>query len=109
MRILQRHVAKEILVPFALAFLIMTFLTLVGDLLHELARRFMNKGLSLGDMCLMILYALPTLATYTIPIALLFATLVAFWEVHVTKPLPILGEPEHIIAINHNLKQGGSS
>lgn len=78
MKILQRHVAKEILVTFALAFVIMTFLALVGDVLHELAGRFMSKRLALSDIGLLILYVLPPLSAYTIPIALLFATLAAF-------------------------------
>ena len=78
MKILQRHVAREILVPFALAFVVMTLLTLVGDMLQELAQRFTNRGLELGDLVKMILYVLPTLMIYTIPVALLFATLAAF-------------------------------
>ena len=36
-----------------------------------------------------------------------FATLVAFWEVHITRPLPILGEPEYIFTINNKSKQEG--
>jgi LPS export ABC transporter permease LptF len=78
MKILQRHVAREILVPFALAFVVMTLLTLAGDMLQELARRFTNRGLELGDLVKMILYVLPTLMIYTIPVALLFATLAAY-------------------------------
>lgn len=78
MSILQRHVAKQILAPFALAFLVITFLVVVGNLLREIADRFTSNGLMLGDMGLLVLYALPSLVTYTIPIALLFATLIAF-------------------------------
>jgi lipopolysaccharide export system permease protein len=78
MSILQKHVTKEILVPFTLAFLVITFLVVVGNLLKEIAGRFMNNGLTFQDMAMVILYALPTLVVYTIPIALLFATLIAF-------------------------------
>jgi lipopolysaccharide export system permease protein len=78
MKILHKHVVKEILIPFVIAFVVITFLLLVGNLLRELADRFMDKGLGLKDMALMILYVLPPLITYTIPIALLFATLIAF-------------------------------
>ena len=78
MRVLQKHVAKEILVPFAIAFTVITFLMVVGELLHELADRFLNRGLALSDMALLILYVLPSLIIYTLPIALLFATLIAF-------------------------------
>jgi lipopolysaccharide export LptBFGC system permease protein LptF len=56
----------------------MTLLTLAGDMLQELARRFTNRGLELGDLVKMILYVLPTLMIYTIPVALLFATLAAY-------------------------------
>jgi lipopolysaccharide export LptBFGC system permease protein LptF len=78
MNILHKHVVKEILVPFTMAFVVMTFLTLVGELLQELTRRFLNQGLGWTDIAVIILYVLPTLMTYTIPVALLFATLVAF-------------------------------
>jgi len=78
MRVLQKHVAKQILTPFAIAFTVITFLTVVGELLHELADRFLNRGLALSDMALLILYVLPSLIIYTLPIALLFATLIAF-------------------------------
>jgi lipopolysaccharide export system permease protein len=78
MSILQRHVAKEILFPFALAFSVITFLVVVGNLLTEISRRFANSGLPLSDLALLILYALPTLLVYTVPIALLFGTLLAF-------------------------------
>lgn len=78
MGILQRHVSKEILIPFLLAFTILTFLVVVGNLLQEITRQFANKGLAFADMAMLIMYALPTLVIYTIPIALLFATLIAF-------------------------------
>ena len=78
MKILQKYVAREILIPFALAFVIMTFLALVGNLLQELAERFTNKGLDLGDIGKMFLYVLPVITAYTLPIALLFATLAAY-------------------------------
>jgi len=78
MNTLQRHVVKEILVPFILAFMVITVLMLTGNLLKELADRFMNRALGLNEIGVMVLYLLPTLAVYTIPISLLFATLVAF-------------------------------
>jgi LPS export ABC transporter permease LptF len=78
MKILHKHVAKEIFVPFIIAFLVLTFLMLVGSLLHELADRFSSKGLALREMAMMVVYVLPPLVTYTMPVALLFATLIAF-------------------------------
>jgi lipopolysaccharide export system permease protein len=78
MSVLQKHVVKEIVVPFCLAFAVITFLMLMGRLLHELADQFLNKGLALSEIGLMTLYLLPQLVPYTIPIALLFATLIAF-------------------------------
>jgi lipopolysaccharide export system permease protein len=78
MSILRKHVAKEVLVPSFITFVVMTFLMLMGEVLHELADRFLSKGLALADIGMMMLYVLPPLATYTIPIALLFGTLVAF-------------------------------
>ena len=69
---------REILAPFALALVVMLFLALVGDLLQELAQRFTNKGLGLADIGTIILYVFPVMAIYTVPIALLFATLAAY-------------------------------
>ncbi len=78
MKILHKYVMREILAPFALALVVMSFLALVGDLLQELAERFTNKGLELSDLGMIILYVFPVMATYTVPIALLFATLAAY-------------------------------
>jgi LPS export ABC transporter permease LptF len=78
MKILNKHVAREILVPFFLVLAVMTFLTLVGDLLQELAERFTNQGLGLSDLGMLVGLVLPVMMTYTVPIALLFATLAAF-------------------------------
>jgi vancomycin permeability regulator SanA len=36
-----------------------------------------------------------------------FATIVALWEVHITHPLPILGEPEPIFSHRNNDKESG--
>jgi len=57
---------------------VITFLVVIGNLLKEIAGRFMNNGLGFQEMGMLFLYALPSLITYTIPIALLFATLIAF-------------------------------
>lgn len=78
MSILRRHITKEILAPSAIAFAVMTFLVLVGQVLQEMVKRFSSKGLGLSDIALIILYLLPSLIAYTLPIALLFGTLIAF-------------------------------
>jgi len=78
MKILHKHIAREILIPFVLAFVVMTFLTLVGDLLQELAQRFTNEGLGFADIGMIGAYVIPMMMVYTIPIALLFATLAAY-------------------------------
>ncbi len=78
MSILQKHIAKEIFFPFIILLLVITSLVMMGDLFREMSARFVNRGLALGDMGKILLYSLPTLVTYTVPIALLFATLVAF-------------------------------
>ncbi len=78
MKILHKYVRREILAPFAIVLVVMSFLALVGDLLQELAERFTNKGLDLGDIGTIILYVFPVMAIYTVPIALLFATLAAY-------------------------------
>ncbi len=78
MKILNKYVMREILALFALALVVMSFLALVGDLLQRLAERFTNKGLDLSDIGMIAFYAFPMMATYTVPIALLFATLAAY-------------------------------
>ncbi|RJP23623.1 MAG: YjgP/YjgQ family permease [Candidatus Abyssobacteria bacterium SURF_5] len=78
MNIIHKHVAREVMVPFFLTFLVITFLVVVGNLLKEIGDRFMSNGLGLLDVAILISYALPSLMIYTIPIALLFATLIAF-------------------------------
>jgi lipopolysaccharide export system permease protein len=78
MKILHKYVMREILAPFVLALVVLSFLALVGDLLQELAERFTNKGLELSDLGMIVLYVIPVMAPYTVPIALLFATLAAY-------------------------------
>ncbi|MBI4830315.1 MAG: LptF/LptG family permease [Candidatus Lindowbacteria bacterium] len=70
--------AKEVIIPSGITFVVITFLMLMGEILHELADRFLSKGLALGDVGMLIFYVTPPLVTYTLPIALLFGTLVAF-------------------------------
>ncbi|GAB4342422.1 MAG: LPS export ABC transporter permease LptF [Candidatus Abyssubacteria bacterium] len=78
MSILQRYVTREILAPFGITFLVITFLMFVGELFHQLSDRFMGKGLAIADLAMLACYVLPSLVIYTIPISLLLATLLAF-------------------------------
>jgi SanA protein len=39
----------------------------------------------------------------------IFATLVALWDVHISQPLPVLGEPEPIFFINQTSEQNGGN
>jgi SanA protein len=38
-----------------------------------------------------------------------FATIVALWEVHITQPLPVLGDPEPIFTTNHSTSPNGGN
>ncbi len=78
MSIIRRHIAKEVLIPSAITFSVITFLILVGQLLQQLSKRFPSKWLTLGDVTMITAYLLPSLMTYTVPVALLFGTLIAF-------------------------------
>lgn len=74
---LYRYLAKELLVPFLLGTVIFTGVLLMGRML-KIADMVVSKGISLSEVCLLILYLLPNFAILTLPMALLMAVLVAF-------------------------------
>ncbi len=78
MTIMRRHVTREIIVPSAITFSVITFLVLVGQVLQQLAKRFSGKLPDIGNTTLMIIYLMPRLMPYTISAALLFGTLIGF-------------------------------
>lgn len=77
MRILRNYLLRELLQPTGMAFVLFTFVLLVGNLV-KLTDLLVNKGVSplaIGEMFLLLI---PTLLCYTVPIAVLTGTLLAF-------------------------------
>lgn len=76
LRRLDRYVISETLGPLALGFSIYTFIMLVRFLFRS-ADMIIRRGLSPGEVGWLVLYTLPNIMVLTIPMALLFAILIA--------------------------------
>jgi len=77
MQILRRYLLWELLGPCLLAFVIFTFVLVVGNLV-KLADLLVNKGVPLTDVVRLFALLIPTLLSHTVPMALLTGTLLAF-------------------------------
>jgi LPS export ABC transporter permease LptF/LPS export ABC transporter permease LptG len=77
MRIVDRYVWKEILVPFLLGLFLFTFLLLV-DKIFDLTDLIINKGVPFNLVATLLFYFLPAILVLTIPMAFLLGILVAF-------------------------------
>jgi lipopolysaccharide export system permease protein len=77
MRLLRLYLLKELLQPTGMALLLFTFILVVGNLV-KLADLLINKGVSLLGVVQMFSLFIPTLLSYTVPMAALTGTLLAF-------------------------------
>ncbi len=77
MRILRNYILKECVVPFAIAVGVLTFVFLLGYL-PQLANKVINKGVSISSVIMVMLYNIPVLLGYTLPIAALSAVILTF-------------------------------
>jgi lipopolysaccharide export system permease protein len=77
MRILRAYVLKEHAAPLAVAVSGLTVVALVGNLV-KLAELVIAKGVSLFDVLRLLIYSVPYLLTFTLPIACLIAMVMAF-------------------------------
>lgn len=77
MRILRRYILKEVAGPFFFAFVVFTFVMLLGNII-KLADLVINKGVDFLSVTKLFLYMLPWLFTFTIPMAVLTGTLLSF-------------------------------
>ena len=75
--ILYRYLAKEILAPFLLGFVVFTSVLLMGRML-KLAEMVVSNGVPITDILLLVYYLLPYFAVITIPMSLLLAVMLAF-------------------------------
>lgn len=77
MKLLRSYTLKELLVPFCLAFLIFTFIFIVGNMV-KMADLIINKGVSILDVMRVMVLLIPRLISFTIPTSALTAILLVF-------------------------------
>ena len=77
MKILRTYLLKELLHPIGMAMVLFTFVMLVGNLV-KLTDLLINKGVSPLAILQMFGLLVPTLLSYTVPMAILTGTLLAF-------------------------------
>jgi lipopolysaccharide export system permease protein len=76
-KLLDRYLLGEMVVPFLLGLAIFTSILLIIRIL-KLIELVVNRGVPLGQMLLLFSYVLPAFLEVTVPMALLLAILVAF-------------------------------
>lgn len=77
MKILDRYILRELVVPFVLGLAVFTSILLIVRIL-KLVEMVVNRGVPLGQMLRLFSYILPAFLEVTVPMALLLAILVAF-------------------------------
>jgi len=76
MRILRTYVLKELLGPFILSLIVLTFVLLMGNIV-KLAELVINKGVNILDVGKLLLFLIPYLLSYTLPMSVLTGLLLA--------------------------------
>ena len=77
MRILRTYILKELFQPTIMGLVLFTFVLLIGNLV-KLADLLINKGVSILAILQMFGLLIPSLLSYTVPMAALTGTLLAF-------------------------------
>ena len=77
MKIIRRYILKEIIGPFLAAFIVLSFFFMVFNII-KLADLVINRGVNFFSIMKLLLYMLPAVSTWTTPISVLVATLLAF-------------------------------
>jgi lipopolysaccharide export system permease protein len=76
-KILDRYIALEVLAPFVLGVLLLTFALVTGRLL-KLTEMVVNHGVTVGDVLSLIGYIMPAFLELTFPMAVLLGVLMGF-------------------------------
>jgi lipopolysaccharide export system permease protein len=76
MRILRNYFLKEFIGPLFLALGVLTFVMILGNLI-KIADLVINKGVDIFNVSKLLLFMIPYLLTYTLPIAALTAVLLS--------------------------------
>ncbi len=77
MNILRRYCFKELVYPFFMSLVLVTFIFMVGNL-FDLADLLVNKGVSLFDILKLLVLMIPSLLGFILPTAVLTAILLVF-------------------------------
>ncbi|OGW86195.1 MAG: hypothetical protein A3C35_07800 [Omnitrophica bacterium RIFCSPHIGHO2_02_FULL_46_11] len=77
MNILRNYCLRELLFPFLMSLLVVTFIFMVGNLL-DLADLLINKGVSIFDVLRLIILMIPSLLGFILPTAALTSVLLVF-------------------------------
>ncbi len=74
MRILTRYIIREFIAPFFSSLCVFTFILFMGNM-FRLANMLVNEQISIPSILKLVVYLLPFLLTYTLPMAMLVAIL----------------------------------
>ncbi|MBN1405209.1 MAG: LptF/LptG family permease [Candidatus Omnitrophica bacterium] len=77
MKILRNYILKELIGPFLISLAVFTFAMLVGNMV-KMADMVINKGVSIISIFKIFIALIPYLLSYTLPMALLTATIMCF-------------------------------
>ena len=77
LKILDRYILKEMAGPFFIGLAVYSFIFLI-NLLFQLAGLMIQQGFSAGLSAVLFALSLPSLLAYTIPVALLLGTIIAY-------------------------------
>lgn len=77
MKIIQRYTLGELWLPFVLCFATLNFIFMAGYLVRA-ANFIIGRGVPLSDTVYVLLLAMPDMISYTVPMSLLTAVLIAF-------------------------------
>ncbi len=89
MRILDRYIIREILLPFAIALVVLSFVLIIPFII-ELAEQLIEKGVSGPVILQLMVTLLPATLGLTIPMALLIAVLMAFGRLSGDREIVVL-------------------
>ena len=89
MRILDRYIIREILLPFAIALVVLSFVLIIPFII-ELAEQLIEKGVAGPIILQLMVTLLPATLGLTIPMALLIAVLVAFGRLSGDREIVVL-------------------
>jgi lipopolysaccharide export system permease protein len=88
-RILDRYIIREILLPFAIALVVLSFVLIIPFII-ELAEQLIQKGVSGPTILQLMVTLLPATLGLTIPMALLIAVLMAFGRLSGDREIVVL-------------------